>query len=113
MSRFIAYHATGGERELRAVLFDASVEQHIRQSLKQTPTGNFLAMPPDDIEYLIEQIQSIVGAAPQEKIALVTSMDVRRYARRMIEARLGWLPVYSYQELGEHVDLQPLGRVTF
>jgi type III secretion protein V len=54
-----------------------------------------------------------VGATPQEKIALVTSMDVRRYARRMIEARLGWLPVYSYQELGEHVDLQPLGRVTF
>ena len=113
LSRFIAYHATGGERELRAVLFDASVEQHIRQSLKQTPTGNFLAMPPDDIEYLTEQIQSIVGATPQEKVALVTSMDVRRYARRMIEARLGWLPVYSYQELGEHVDLQPLGRVTF
>jgi type III secretion protein V len=30
----------------------------------------------------------------------------------MIESRLGWLPVYSYQELGSHVELQPLGRVT-
>jgi type III secretion protein V len=31
----------------------------------------------------------------------------------MIEARLGWLGVYSYQELGEHVELMPLGRVGF
>jgi type III secretion protein V len=30
----------------------------------------------------------------------------------MIESQLGWLSVYSYQELGTHVDLQPLGRVT-
>jgi len=30
----------------------------------------------------------------------------------MIEARLPWLPVYSYQELGPHVDIQPVGRLT-
>jgi type III secretion protein V len=30
----------------------------------------------------------------------------------MIESRLPWLPVYSYQELGSHVQMQPVGRVT-
>ncbi len=29
----------------------------------------------------------------------------------MIEARLTWLQVYSFQELGSEVQLQPIGRV--
>jgi len=44
-------------------------------------------------------------------LALVTSMDIRRYVRRMIAARLPRLQVYSYQELGEHLALKPVGRV--
>ncbi|WP_321855221.1 type III secretion system export apparatus subunit SctV [Paraburkholderia tropica] len=112
LSRFIAHRATRGARTLCAVLFDMPVEQHIRQAIKQTPTGNFLALPPDEATLLIDRIQSFVGTAPRDGVALVTSMDIRRYVRRMIEARLGWLAVYSYQELGEHVELQPLGRVS-
>jgi type III secretion protein V len=112
LARFLAHRAAGGKRELPAVLFDLPVEQHIRQSIKQTPTGNFLALPPEEADYLIERIQSFVGDAPREGVALVTSMDIRRYVRRMIEVRIGWLAVYSYQELGEHVQLKPLGRVT-
>jgi len=112
LSRFLAHRAAGGERTLAAVLFDMPVEQHIRQAIKQTPTGNFLALPPDEASLLIDKIQSFVGLAPRDGVALVTSMDIRRYVRRMIEARLGWLAVYSYQELGEHVELRPLGRVS-
>ena len=112
IARFLAHRATGGTRQLPAVMLDLPVEQHIRQCIKQTPTGNYLALPPEEAGYLIDQIQSFVGEAPRDGVALVTSMDIRRYVRRMIEARLGWLSVYSYQELGEHVDLQPLGRVT-
>jgi type III secretion protein V len=112
LSRFLAHRAARGERTLAAVLFDMPVEQHIRQAIKQTPTGNFLALPPDESTLLIDKIQSFVGASPREGVALVTSMDIRRYVRRMIEARLGWLAVYSYQELGEHVELRPLGRVS-
>jgi len=44
-------------------------------------------------------------------LAVVTSMDIRRYVRRMIEQPLGWLDVYSFQELGGNVDLQPLGKL--
>ncbi|MFC0402806.1 type III secretion system export apparatus subunit SctV [Paraburkholderia rhizosphaerae] len=112
LSRYIAYRAASGARTLDAVLFGNDVEQHIRQSIKQTPTGNFLALPPDHIRQLCESIQSYLGEGPREGVALVTSMDIRRYVRRMIEARIGWLPVYSYQELTEHLELRPLGRVT-
>lgn len=112
LSRFLAHRATRGKRSLPAVLLDLPIEQHIRQSIKQTPTGNFLALSPDEISLLIDKIQAVVGSQPTEDIALVTSMDIRRYVRRMIEAKLGWLAVYSYQELGEHVDLRPIGRIT-
>jgi type III secretion protein V len=91
---------------------DVEVEQHIRQSIKQTPTGNFLALPPDEINRLLGKIVDIVGDAPREQIAIVASMDIRRYLKRMTDSRLKWLPVYSYQELGAHVDLQPVGRLT-
>jgi type III secretion protein V len=111
LSRFLAHRAARGERTLRAVLLDAPVEQQIRQAIKQTPTGNYLALPPDESTRLVDSIQSFAGES-HEGIALVTSMDIRRYVRRLIEARLGWLAVYSYQELGEHVQLQPVGRVS-
>jgi type III secretion protein V len=112
LSRYIAYRASGGAPTLDAVLFGNDVEQHIRQSIKQTPTGNFLALQPDQIRQLCDAIQSYAGDTPRSAVALVTSMDIRRYVRRMIEARLGWLPVYSYQELSDHIELRPLGRVT-
>jgi type III secretion protein V len=112
LSRFLAHRAANGAKQLPVVLLDMPVEQHIRQAIKQTPTGNYLALPPDQAKFLVDSIQSFAGAAPRAGIALVTSMDIRRYVRRMIESRLGWLSVYSYQELGAHLDLQPLGRVT-
>jgi len=112
LSRFLAHRAANGAKQLPVVLLDMPVEQHIRQAIKQTPTGNYLALAPDQAKFLVDGIQSFAGAAPRQGIALVTSMDIRRYVRRMIEAQLGWLSVYSYQELGAHLELQPLGRVT-
>jgi type III secretion protein V len=112
LARFLAYRAAKGQKQLSAVLFDMPVEQHVRQAIKQTPTGNFLALPPDEARFLVDSIESFVGTTPRDDVALVTSMDIRRYVRRLVEARMEWLAVYSYQELSGHVDLQPLGRVT-
>ncbi|MGH8778299.1 type III secretion system export apparatus subunit SctV [Paraburkholderia sp.] len=111
LGKMIAYRATGGPRDLPAVLVDVQVEQQIRASIKQTPTGNFLALPPDEIGHLIDNLVALVGESPRGPLAVIASMDIRRYVKRMIESRLGWLPVYSYQELGSHIDLQPVGRL--
>jgi len=42
---------------------------------------------------------------------LITSMDIRRYVRKMIEMELYGLPVLSYQELTPDITVQPLARV--
>lgn len=111
LARLIAYRATHGSGRLRAVLLDTAVEQQIRQSIKQTPTGNFLALAPDDANALLEAIDGIVSEQERNGLAVVTSMDIRRYTRRLIEKRFPWLPVHSYQELSANVEIEPVGRL--
>ncbi|WP_320534160.1 FHIPEP family type III secretion protein [Robbsia andropogonis] len=111
LGRFIAHRATGGKGALPAILLDIEAEQTIRQSIKQTPAGNFLTLEPQQVNQLLNAIEEIVGTQPPEYLAIVTSMDIRRYFRRMVEQRLKWLQVYSFQELGDDINLQPVGRI--
>ena len=62
---------------------------------------------------LVENIRQTVGdlAGRPHKPVLLTSMDIRRYLRKMIEQDLYELPVLSYQELTPEVNIQPLARV--
>lgn len=112
LAPYLAHRAAGAQRSLAAVVLDMPVEQHIRQAIRQTPTGNFLALPPEEMQYFVDSIAAHAGDTPRDAFAVVASMDIRRYVRRMIESRLSWLPVYSYQELGGHVQMKPVGRVT-
>jgi type III secretion protein V len=112
LNQYMAHRATRGTSKLSAIFVDASVEQLIRQSIKQTPAGNFLALPPDTVAMLVKQIASIADQKYDGAIAVISSMDVRRYIRRMIEDKIEWLDVYSFQELGGLVQLQPIGKIT-
>ena len=42
---------------------------------------------------------------------LLTAIDVRRFARKLIEGDFPDLPVVSYQEIVPEVRIQPLGRI--
>jgi len=62
---------------------------------------------------LVDNIKKTVGdiGASQQRPVLLTSMDIRRYLRKMIEQDLYELPVLSYQELTQEINIQPLARV--
>ena len=113
LGRFIAHRATGGTGELPVIVLDQDVEQTIRQSIKPTPAGNFLALEPAHIDTLLGNLQDACGPDPVAHLSVVAAMDIRRYIRRMIEQRLPSLPVYSFQELGSDAHLTPVGRLTF
>ena len=87
------------------------MEQSIRVCIKPTPAGNYLAMPPENAANLVEKVLAIAGVQATPGVALVTSMDIRRYVKKIIDGQLSWLQVYSYQELGSIVELRPFGRV--
>ncbi|MDH0866041.1 type III secretion system export apparatus subunit SctV [Mitsuaria sp. GD03876] len=111
LGRYLAFEASGGREYVSAILLDPGVEQAIRQCIKPTPTGNYLAMAPESAAAITEKVLRIAGEAPEAGVAVITSMDIRRYVKKIIESRLEGLRVYSYQELGNQVELRPLGRV--
>jgi type III secretion protein V len=112
LGRYLAYEAAGTGRQLSAILLDPSIEQAIRSCIKPTPAGNYLAMSSESARDLTDRIAAVAGLAPPGTVSVVTSMDIRRYVKKMTESRMSDLRVYSFQELGSHVELQPVGRVT-
>jgi type III secretion protein V len=112
LGRYLTHRATGGTGALAAVLLDPMVEKMIREAIKPTPAGNYLALPPDTMAAIANNIKDLAGDQPQPGLAVVTSMDIRRYVRRIVEVDMKWLSVYSFQELGPQVKLEPIGRVS-
>ncbi|MCS4510426.1 type III secretion system export apparatus subunit SctV [Xylophilus ampelinus] len=111
LGRYLAFEAAGGGSVVQAILMEPDAEQLIRQSIKSTPAGNYLAIAPEASAMLSDQIAQLAGDQARKGVAVVTSMDIRRYVRKMIEVRLSWLRVYSFQELGNTIELRPIGRV--
>lgn len=113
LKRHICHKYSSGENILAAYLLAPNVEDTVRGAIRQTSAGSYLALDPSIGKRLVENIKQAVGdlAAAAQKPVLLTSMDIRRYMRKMIEQDLYELPVLSYQELTQEINIQPLARV--
>lgn len=113
LRRYISYKYSSAQNLLPAYLLDPDVEEKIRGGIRQTSSGSYLALDPATTRKFVANVKRAVGdlAHHASKPVLVTSMDIRRYVRKLIEPELYELPVLSYQELAQEVTIQPLGRV--
>lgn len=113
LKRYICYKYANGNNILPAYLLDQEVEEKIRGGVRQTSAGSYLALDPAVTQGFLEQVRRTVGdlAQMQSRPVLIVSMDIRRYVRKLIEADYYGLPVLSYQELTQQINIQPLGRV--
>lgn len=113
LKRHISHKYSSGNNVLPAYLLAPNVEDTVRGAIRQTSAGSYLALDPAVSKQLLESIKKAVGdiGASQQRPVLLTSMDIRRYIRKMIEQDLYELPVLSYQELTQEINIQPLARV--
>lgn len=113
LKRHISHRHSSGQNILPAYLLAPAVEDTVRGAVRQTSGGSYLALEPAISRKLLENIKATVGdlSLSMQKPVLLTSMDIRRYLRKMIEQDLYELPVLSYQELTQEINIQPLGRV--
>ena len=112
-----------GENHIRPVKWEEWLTLPIRESdnavhtvrgaIRQTSAGSYLALDPNVGKRLLDNIKRTVDdlSASAQRPVLLTSMDIRRYLRKMIEQDLYELPVLSYQELTQEINIQPLARV--
>ncbi|MEI2740846.1 MAG: type III secretion system export apparatus subunit SctV [Candidatus Competibacter sp.] len=113
LKRYISFKYSSAQNLLPAYLLDPEVEEKIRGGIRQTSSGSYLALDPATTRKFVAHVKQTAGDLHQHasKPVLVTSMDIRRYVRKLIELELYELPVLSYQELTQEVTIQPLGRV--
>ena len=113
LKRHISYKYSSGQNMLPAYLLAPQVEETLRGAVRQTSAGSYLALDPSVGKRLVEAIKKAVGdlAATTHKPVLLTSMDIRRYLRKLIESELYELPVLSYQEMTQEINIQPLARI--
>ena len=113
LKRHISYNYSSGQNVLAAYLLAPNVEDTVRSAIRQTSAGSYLALDPAVSKQLVENIKRAVGdiGANSQRPVLLTAMDIRRYMRKMIEQDLYDLPVLSYQELTQEINIQPLARI--
>ncbi|AQS40628.1 type III secretion protein, HrcV family [Shewanella psychrophila] len=113
LKRYICYKYSNGQNVLPAYLLDQQLEETIRNGVRQTSAGSYLALDPSVTQEFLSKVKLTVGdlSKMNNKPVMVVSMDIRRYVRKLIEADYYDLPVLSFQELTQQINIQPLGRV--
>lgn len=113
LSRYISYKFSGGMNMLPVYLLDPEVEELVRGAVRQTSAGSYLALDPESGQALIAEAKKIIGEIDDTKQtpAILTSMDIRRYLKKLIESELPEIPVLSHQEMSQDINIQPLGKI--
>lgn len=114
LRRYISYKFSRGQNIIAAYLLEPDTEEKIRKAIRQTSAGAYLALDPASVKKLLLSVRKEVGNIweTNQHPVLLTSMDVRRYTRKIIEQEMYDLPVLSHQELTEEITIQPLGRIS-
>jgi len=113
LKRYISYKYSLGQTVLSAYLLDSEIEDMIRGAIKQTSAGSYLALDTDSVQLILHAMRGVITPTPPggQPPVLMTTMDVRRFTRKLIEGDFPDLPVVSYHDLVPEVRIQPLGRI--
>ena len=113
LKRYISYKFSNGQNILPAYLISQELEEQIRGAIRQTSSGSYLTLDPKDTRKFVANVKKTVGdiGRRSHKPILLTSIDVRRYVRRIIEQEIYALSVLSFEELTQEITVQPLGKV--
>lgn len=113
LKRYISHKHSGGLNTLAAYLLAPAIEDEIRAAIRQTSGGSYLALDPAASRRILTAIKAVLGRleGSSQRVNLLTSMDIRRYLRKLIETELAHVSVLSYQELSPDINIQPLARI--
>lgn len=114
LKRQICFQNCAGMNVLPAYILTPDVEEVVRNAIRQSSAGSYLALDPRATQQIIAAIRKAIGPLDQQlgKPVLLTSVDIRRYMRKLIEVDLYGLPVLSYQELTPDISVHALARIS-
>ena len=116
LKRYITYKYAGQSGTLAVYLMDPEIEEMIKTAIRKTDKGHYLALEPEITQEIVEGVGKEIASHPfppgAKPPVILTTAEIRRYFRKIIELEFPQLSVLSYQELAENLRIQPIARVT-
>ncbi|MBN1962761.1 MAG: type III secretion system export apparatus subunit SctV [Deltaproteobacteria bacterium] len=114
LKRYISHKYTRGGNTLVVYLLDPQVEEAVRSSIQHTQSGSYLALEPEITQEILTAVRNEVGNLPPtaQNPVILTTMEIRRYFRKLVELEFPHLAVLSYQELSPDMNIQPIARIS-
>jgi flagellar biosynthesis protein FlhA len=97
---------------LTAIIMDPRWEEKIAKNMVNTSQGSFAALDPKEVQDLVKQTKKSMeeGARKGHTPVLLTTPELRRHVRRLLNRFLPSLPVLSYNEISADTRLLALNR---
>lgn len=115
LKRYITHRYAGHANTLAVYLLDPEIEDMVRNAIRSTEKGNYLALEPEYTQEIVEAVGKEIASHPFPPGArppvILTTAEIRRYFRKIIELEFPQLAVLSYQELAENLRIQPIARI--
>ncbi len=113
LKRYISHKYTRGGNTLVVYLLDPQIEETVRGSIQHTQSGSYLALEPEITQEILSAVRNEVGNLPPtaQNPVILTTMEIRRYFRKLVELEFPHLAVLSYQELSPDMNIQPIARI--
>jgi type III secretion protein V len=114
LKRYISHKYTRGGNTLVVYLLDPQIEETVRASIQHTQSGSYLALEPEITQEILTAVRNEVGNLPPtaQNPVILTTMEIRRYFRKLVELEFPHLAVLSYQELSPDMNIQPIARIS-
>lgn len=113
LARQICKQHTGEGNTLHVILLEGSLDQQLRDHVQPSPVGSILALEPSIGRTLVDAIGSEAERCTQQGYSpvLLCSTQIRLPLQRLLGHFHPTLPVLSYNEIVQGVDLVQVGVV--
>lgn len=113
----LSYHITNKYKDennvLSVILLGSSAEGILSANIKDENGYSYLQMPPNIGDKLIQSTQNEIAKAAESGMEpiIVTSPRVRRHFKTFLEKFFPRVPVLSYSEIANNVEIKTLGTI--
>lgn len=106
-------HHVSRDGLIQAVLLSPEIEDVLRQATRSSSQGEYLELDQQYEQQLLDNLADMTGAwgTNQQAPVVVTTADIRRQFRKLVEDEFFSLPVFSFSELSQHYKVQPVGML--
>lgn len=111
LARYISYFfSTDGK--FNAIILSNDMEEIIRSGIRQSSSGTLLNLEPAELDMIIEKISMVIDDIKYiQDYIFLTSIDIRRFVKKLIETQYPQIPVLSYDEITSDIEINVLQSI--